>query len=128
MTFAYSFTRLNGVGRRLKWGAYHASEIPYVFGALPDSVYGTTASFLGDFSPSADGFTEVDTKLSQAMSAAWVRFARTGDPNGPGLTSWPAFAEPQESYLEFGDQVLARTALRKKQLDFQSAFLASRRR
>jgi len=127
-TFAYSFTRVNGVGRRLNWGAFHASEIPYIFGTLPDCVYGTSASFFGDFSPTADSFTEADTKLSQAMSAAWVRFARTGDPNGPGLTSWPAFAEPQESYLEIGDQVVAKKSLRKKQLDFHSEFLASRRR
>ena len=30
-TFQYHFTRVNGVGRKIKWGCYHASEIAYVF-------------------------------------------------------------------------------------------------
>jgi para-nitrobenzyl esterase len=27
-TFQYQFTRMNGVGRRIKWGVFHASELP----------------------------------------------------------------------------------------------------
>jgi para-nitrobenzyl esterase len=126
-TFQYQFTRVSGIGRRIKWGCYHASEVAYVFGVLPDSVYGTTASMAGDFSVDADTYTDEDTRLSKAMSSAWVRFAKTGDPNGPGLTSWQAFAAGKESYLEFGDQMKAGTALRKKQLDFLTDFSASRR-
>ena len=121
-TFQYQFTRLNGVGRRIQWGAFHASEIPYVFETLPDSVYGTGPMLFGDFSVDADTYNEQDASLSQAMSAAWVAFAKTGSPNGPGMTRWPAFAAGQESYLEFGDQIVAKDALRKKQLDFLSAF------
>jgi para-nitrobenzyl esterase len=61
------------------------------------------------------------------MSAAWVRFAKTGDPNGPGLASWPRFGDGKESYLEFGDQIVAKTALRKKQIDFLTGFSAAQR-
>jgi para-nitrobenzyl esterase len=123
-TFQYQFTRVTGVGKRLKWGAYHASEIPYVFGTLPDSAYGTSFTFMGDFSVSADSYNEQDAALSKAMNAAWVRFAKTGDPNGPGLARWPAFSDAKESYLEFGDQVVAKTGLRKRYLDFMSDFAA----
>jgi para-nitrobenzyl esterase len=121
-TFQYQFTRLNGVGRRIQWGAFHASEIPYVFETLPDSVYGTGPMLFGDFSIDADTYNEQDAKLSQAMSAAWITFAKTGTPNAPGLTRWPAFTLGKESYLEFGDQIVAKDALRKKQLDLISDF------
>ncbi|MCC7462651.1 MAG: hypothetical protein IT480_09360, partial [Gammaproteobacteria bacterium] len=29
-----------------------------------------------------------------------MNFARTGDPNGPGLATWPVFAEPESAVLE----------------------------
>ena len=119
--FQYQFTRVNGVGRRIKWGAFHGSEIPYVFETLPDSVYGTAPVIFGDFSIDADTYNEQDGKLSKAMSGAWVAFAKTSSPNAPGLVRWPAFAG-KESYLEFGDQIVAKEALRKKQIDFMSEF------
>jgi len=125
--FQYQFTRVNGVGRRLKWGCFHASEVSYVFGTLPDSVYGTTATMIGDFSVDADTYNDVVSRLSKAMGPAWVRFAKTGDPNGPGLTAWPAFNEDKERYLEFGDSIAAKATLHKKQLDFLSDFTASQR-
>jgi para-nitrobenzyl esterase len=126
-TYQYQFTRLNGIGRKIKWGVFHASELPYVFGTLPDSAYGTQANLLGDFSPDADTYNDQDTRISKAMSAAWVRFAKTGDPNGAGLASWPRFGDGKESYLEFGDQIVAKTALRKKQIDFLTDFSAAQR-
>ena len=75
----------------------------------------------------ADTYNDVDARLSKAMGPAWVRFAKTGDPNGPGLTSWPAFTEGNENYLEFGDSIVAKTAMRKKQLDFLTDFNAAQR-
>jgi len=49
-------------------------------------------------------------------------FAKTGNPNGPGLASWPAFRPERESYLEFGDQIVAKQDLDRKHLDFMSEF------
>ena len=120
--FQYQFTRVNGVGRQIHWGAFHGSEIPYVWQTLPDSVYGTTASFLGDFSVNPDTYNEQDDKLSKAMSAAWVAFAKTGSPNATDLESWPVFAASKESYMEFGDRIVAKESLRKEQIDFMSEF------
>jgi para-nitrobenzyl esterase len=120
-TFQYQFTRVNGIGRQIHWGAFHASEISYIWKTLPDSVYGTQASFLGDFSVNVDTYNEQDRNLSQAMSAAWVAFAKTGSPNGPGLVHWPAF-DGKESYMEFGDQIAVKESLRKAQVDFMSEY------
>jgi para-nitrobenzyl esterase len=119
--FQYQFTRINGVGRQIHWGSFHASEIPYVWETLPDSVYGTQANILGDFAVNSDTYNEQDRKLSQAMSGAWVAFAKSGSPNGPGLAAWPAFAG-HESYMEFGDQIAAKQSLRKTEIDFMSEF------
>ena len=59
-------------------GARHAGEIEYVFGAL-DTV--------------ADAPWEpADRQLSDLMTTYWSNFARTGDPNGPGLPTWPRHA------------------------------------
>ena len=121
-TFQYQFTRVNGLGRRIHWGAFHASEIPYVWQTLPDSAYGSQPSFLGDFSVTPDTYNGQDRKLSQAMSARWVAFAKTGSPNGPGLAHWPAFAD-KESYMEFSDEIAVKESLRKPQIDFMSEYV-----
>lgn len=54
-------------------GARHGVEMQYVFGHP---------------NPKAP-WTDADRKLSQTMAAYWTNFAKTGDPNGPGLPAWP---------------------------------------
>ena len=42
-----------------------------------------------------------DLKLSDMISSYWVNFAKNGDPNGPGLPKWPAFAENDLKVMVF---------------------------
>jgi para-nitrobenzyl esterase len=63
-------------------GASHALEVPFVFDTigLPGAEL-----FLG-----APAGPELHT-LAASVQAAWLAFARTGDPSHEGLPPWPAF-------------------------------------
>jgi para-nitrobenzyl esterase len=39
------------------------------------------------------------------MSRYWVNFARSGNPNGPGLPAWPAFTARNARVLYLDDDV-----------------------
>ncbi|MEX1197979.1 MAG: carboxylesterase family protein [Pseudohongiellaceae bacterium] len=70
-------------------GAYHASEIAYVF----DNVH-----TLGE------GPRPVDRELADAMSDYWVSFARNGNPNVDGRPPWRPYRNNERHYMEFGDK------------------------
>jgi para-nitrobenzyl esterase len=60
-------------------GAAHSAEIEYAMGNLSTNRY-------FEWEPA-------DHKLSEVMQGYFVNFIKTGNPNGPGLPSWPAYGE-----------------------------------
>ncbi|WP_348262234.1 carboxylesterase family protein [Telmatobacter sp. DSM 110680] len=69
--------------------AFHSLELPYVFGTFQ----ARTFSWLP--------FNATDQKLAQTMQGYWTNFAKTGDPNGPGLPQWTPWNASQEPFVVF---------------------------
>lgn len=73
-------------------GSGHGSDVPYAFQTLG-----------GPTAPKAE-----DLKLSDMISTYWINFAKSGDPNGPGLPEWPAFSGDDSKVMVFDTNPSAR--------------------
>jgi para-nitrobenzyl esterase len=66
-------------------GAFHTSEIPYVFGNFGAVLYNPTPT---------------ESSLSQQMQTYWANFAATGNPNGTGLPTWSQYDPTADNALQ----------------------------
>jgi len=88
--WVYSFNRAAPGSDPVKVGAFHCAELVYVFGTQ------NTVD---------RPWEDIDRQLSDVMSSYWVRFAATGNPNGPNLPEWPAYDEQSRQVKEFGSRI-----------------------
>ncbi len=83
-SWLYFFTHVPNDFWGEQLGAYHAAEIPFVFGnnvpAHPE-----------------------DRAVRELVQGYWVNFARSGNPNGNGLPAWPNYSDDAR-YLELNSR------------------------
>jgi para-nitrobenzyl esterase len=89
--FVYQFAWETPIFAERPARAIHFSDLPFTF----DNT---------DLCPHATGGTKEARKLAARISEAWVRFARTGNPNHPGLPQWPRFSAERDSTMFFNDR------------------------
>jgi para-nitrobenzyl esterase len=66
------------------WGADHASDVPYAFDRVQASL---------------DAPTATDQATATRFADYLARFARTGNPNGPGLPQWPIYGADTDQLM-----------------------------
>ncbi|MET7682363.1 carboxylesterase family protein [Streptomyces sp. NPDC005423] len=84
-------------------GAFHGSEIQYVF----DNLYS-----------SGSGWTDTDQEIADTLSDYVVNFVTHGDPNGKGLTHWAPARRDAYTTMELGDSWGPVADAPRDQLDF----------
>lgn len=108
-TYLYHFTRIPPSPRQTI-GAFHAAEISFVFNShLPGLKV-----------------TDGDMALTEAMVTYWTNFARTGDPNGPGVPEWPAYSLDRDVWLDLNHSIRVIEGLRARRLDILEETLLRR--
>jgi para-nitrobenzyl esterase len=105
--FVYYYSHPEPGPNAARYGAFHSSEIPYVFQTL-------------DASPERP-FTAQDRKISATISSYWVNFVKTFDPNGADLAKWPAMDPTSKAVLEIGDVSHSRPVLDAATLDLMES-------
>jgi para-nitrobenzyl esterase len=90
--------------------------LPYVFGHFTaDGTLGST-------------YTDRDRALSETVVGYWTNFAKTGNPNGPGLPTWPRQDAETRSYLRISQALpggaQAAQNLRRAQCDLAEQAIA----
>ena len=88
-------------------GAFHGSEITYVFGNVPAS---------------GGPWTDDDRRLANIMSSYWANYVATGNPNGPGVPAWPTYDPKSPTVMELGDHFRPIPVASPEKLDFWRRF------
>jgi len=87
--FVYRFDRSIAGSGEGQVGAFHSLELAYVFNTFGDPSWAWLP------------FSQEDRQLSAVIETYWTNFAKTGDPNAPGLARWESWTPAVEPFLEF---------------------------
>jgi len=106
--YSYYLTYVAAARRDAQPGAAHTDDIAFIMQTL-------------DNESDLDVVTDEDRQISKLLSAYWVQFAKTGNPNRAGLPEWPAYTSSHGPVLEIGDAVVVRENLLQDRMEFHIA-------
>ena len=104
--FQFGYVPLAG-RERSPYGAGHGSEVSFVFNTLN-----------ARWGPPAEP-TPAEKELARIMNTYWANFAKTGNPNGDNLPTWPLYNLQKEEILDVSldGQVTSKPDPRKARFD-----------
>jgi para-nitrobenzyl esterase len=85
--YEYRFSYVAASNRRLYPGALHGSQIPYIFSTLKAA--------------GENGRNPEDQAVADQVAGYWINFIKTGNPNGTGLPTWPAYRAATDRIMNF---------------------------
>jgi para-nitrobenzyl esterase len=118
--YLYYFRHSTPAQRARDLAAFHASELPYIFGQVGES------AALGPNWPRPP-LTSAESQLSAAMMSYWTSFVREGVPTAAGMPPWPRFTAEERGYLDIDDRPSAARDLHPAAFAFADALIATRR-
>jgi para-nitrobenzyl esterase len=86
--FPYYYVHPYPGPEQARFGTFHTSEVPYVFGVLDQG---------------GRPFTQADQDVSAQIMSRWLAFARTGNPDAPGQPHWPPAGAGSTEVMRIGD-------------------------
>lgn len=89
--YEYFFDRAIPWPEYPQFGAFHTSEVPYVFNNLKML--------------RKHVLEQADTLVADQMSSYWANFVKNGDPNGPGLPVWAPYASDKHEVMRIGKEM-----------------------
>ncbi|GAB3014760.1 carboxylesterase/lipase family protein [Spirosoma pulveris] len=107
IAYVYRFSRkVPATGEYAHYGAFHTGELAYAYDNL---------KFIDH---TLRPLEPADTRLASEMSAYWVNFIKTGNPNGKGLPNWPVYSTKDKQILVFDTKTEARPLADGPALEF----------
>jgi para-nitrobenzyl esterase len=111
--YLYRFQHVTESYRPARQRATHGAEIFYVFKTL------------GREPDVASKPQPADEELADRIHARWVAFAKSGNPNGIGMTHWPVYAKDTDQWMVFGqNRTSVQAHVLKPQLDYYESSIA----